>query len=171
MRLVAPTVDSSSMISRPRAPVVARKPARARPRIVVADDNADVRRFLAAALRCDGYEVTEVLDGGRLLVEIAGAYGAAHSMGQCDLFVSDIRMPICGGIEILEAARRANWRTPWILMTAFANGATRDHVERLGAILFEKPFDIEELRMAVARLLASPHSAPATAGGRSFERS
>lgn len=73
----------------------------------------------------------------------------------CDLFVADIRMPVCSGIEILEAVRRARWKTPFIAITAFADVATRRRLSGLGAVLFEKPFDIMELRAAVRTALAS----------------
>ena len=38
-------------------------------------------------------------------------------------------------------------------MTAFGDVATRDRVERLGAIFFDKPFELNDLRMAIVNLL------------------
>jgi len=62
-------------------------------------------------------------------------------------------MPICTGLQILAALRDARWRTPVILMTAFGDEAVRRHAEGLDAVLFDKPFEVDDLRTAVANLL------------------
>jgi DNA-binding response OmpR family regulator len=81
-----------------------------------------------------------------------------------DLLISDVRMPTCTGMQILEQLRAAHWQTPVILMTAFGDAATRQHAKALGAVLFDKPFDIDDLRTAVACLLRrEPEGAPAAA--------
>jgi DNA-binding response OmpR family regulator len=123
------------------------------PRILLAEDDDEMRALVACVLRTDGYQVTEVRDGGRLLVQIASAYRAQGRDAACDVFVSDIRMPVCSGVEILEGLRRAHWTTPVILMTAFGNSATRRRAEALGAIVFDKPFDLDALRAAVRNAL------------------
>jgi DNA-binding response OmpR family regulator len=70
-----------------------------------------------------------------------------------DLVISDVRMPICTGSHILEQLRSANWKTPFILMTAFGDAGVRTQVERLGGVFFDKPFDLDDLRAAVTFLL------------------
>jgi CheY-like chemotaxis protein len=127
--------------------------ATAPPRILLAEDDAEMRRLVADALRGDGHEVAEATDGGRLLVDIATRLKAGDGDGSLDLIVSDIRMPICTGLQILAALREAHWRTPVILMTAFGDAATRRHAESLAALLLDKPFDMDDLRMAVAKML------------------
>jgi DNA-binding response OmpR family regulator len=112
-----------------------------------------LRSLVAAALREDGYEVVESEDGGRLLVQIAGAYAGLGREIICDMIVSDIRMPVCSGIQILEGLRKAHWTTPVILITGFGNEATRRHAESLRAIVLDKPFDLDDLRTAMADLL------------------
>ncbi len=119
-------------------------------RILVAEDDLEMRRMVADALRGDGYDVIELVDGGRLLVDIAARMNARESI---DLVVSDIRMPVCTGLQILEVLRLSHWHTPVILMTAFGDEATRKRAASLMAVLFDKPFDLDELRAAVARLL------------------
>jgi DNA-binding response OmpR family regulator len=122
-----------------------------RPRILLAEDDDDMRSLVAAALREDGHDVVEVGDGGRLLVCLARAYGA-ETVGY-DLLVSDVRMPVCTGLQILESLRLARWPTPVILMTAFGDEQTRAQAEGLGAVMFMKPFDMDDLRTAVLNLL------------------
>ncbi len=129
-------------------------PVHSPPRVLVAEDDDDMRSLLVEALAKDGYRVEEVADGGRLLVTLAqeiarGGGGTAR----VDLVVSDIRMPICTGLQILEQMRAAAWRVPVILMTAFGDAKTRERANVLGAILFDKPFDVDDLRTAVASLL------------------
>jgi DNA-binding response OmpR family regulator len=125
------------------------------PRVLVAEDDVEMRAIVADALRGDGYDVVELVDGGRLLVEIAARMkaevdAAAESV---DLIVSDVRMPVCTGLQILAALRDAHWRTPVVLMTAFGDETTRRHAQTLAAVLLDKPFEMDQLRAVVARLL------------------
>ena len=133
---------------------------RSRPfRILVAEDDAEMRCVVADTLREDGYDVVELADGGRLLVDIAARMKEGADGDAVDLIVSDVRMPICTGLQILEVLRQAHWHTPVILMTAFGDRATRKRAEDLRAILFDKPFDMDDLRTAVANLLPRDRSA------------
>jgi DNA-binding response OmpR family regulator len=130
-----------------------RRPSNQPRRILLADDDADLRSAAATALRADGHEVIEAEDGGRLLVRIARAYSEDTREVAYDIIISDIRMPVCSGIQILENMRKAHWTIPVILMTAFGSDATRTHAESLGAILLEKPFGLDALRNAVTNVL------------------
>ena len=116
-----------------------------------------MRRLIVEALREDGNEVVEASDGGRLLVELT--HGRECSYEQVDLIVSDIRMPVCSGLQIVEALRTAHCFVPIVLMTAFGDDQTRAHAETLGAILFDKPFAIDDLRTAVVNLLTREREA------------
>lgn len=123
------------------------------PRILVAEDDPDMRRLVVEALRKDGYEVIDVPDGGRLLVTLAHELVDENGAQLADLLVSDVRMPTCSGMAILEQLRASQRRMPVILVTAFGDAATHAHAEALGALLFDKPFDMDDLRTAVASLL------------------
>jgi DNA-binding response OmpR family regulator len=123
-------------------------------RILLAEDDAQMRRLVADALREDGHEVVETSDGGRLLVEVAARLKAGEGAESLDLIISDVRMPICTGLQILAALREAHWPTPVILMTAFGDAATRRHAESLAALLLDKPFAMDDLRIAVANMLS-----------------
>jgi CheY-like chemotaxis protein len=142
--------------------VSARTPVepRSRPfRILVAEDDPEMRCVVADTLREDGYDVVDLADGGRLLVDIAARMKEGADSDAVDLIVSDIRMPICTGLQILEVLRQAHWHTPVILMTAFGDQSTRKRAEDLQAVLFDKPFDMDDLRTAVATLLPRDRSA------------
>lgn len=121
-------------------------------RVLVAEDDPEMRRLVVEALRKDGHQVTEAADGGRLLVHIAEAFDRDPSLSLVDVIVTDVRMPVCTGLEILERLADARWRVPTILMTAFGDEDTRRRAERIGAVLFDKPLSLDALRDAVNRL-------------------
>jgi PAS domain S-box-containing protein len=84
-------------------------------RLIVADDNADMRQYLTRLLRAAGHEVTAVADGQQALAAIT-----AHTP---DLVVSDVMMPRIGGLALV-AALRADPRTatvPVLLLSARAS--------------------------------------------------
>lgn len=120
------------------------------PRVLVAEDDPEMRRLVVETLVRAGYDVREAVDGGRLLVNVTAWY--QHPESTVDLVISDVRMPICSGLEILKGLRAARWQVPVILMTAFGDDETRARAESLGAVLFDKPFAMRELRDAVEKL-------------------
>ena len=76
-----------------------------------------------------------------------------------DLVISDIRMPGYSGFEVLAGLRRADRRTPFILITALGEHETYAEARRLGAtFIFHKPFEVDDLRTAVLNLVPPGHS-------------
>jgi CheY-like chemotaxis protein len=125
-------------------------------RVLVAEDDAEMRRLVVEALRKDGHDVDEVADGGRLLVRIAELYARDPELSDVDVIVSDVRMPVCNGLELVEKLAEARWRVPFVLMTAFGDEDTRRRAERVGALVFDKPLSMQTLRAAVKQLAARP---------------
>lgn len=126
----------------------------ARPaRIIVAEDDFEMRRLIADCLRKDGYEVHEVRDGGELLLRIEDSFFLRQLPSPVDLFVTDIRMPVYTGIEIIRGLREAGLHVPAVIMTAFGNAEIREQADALGAALLDKPFKMDALRGLVRRLL------------------
>lgn len=117
-----------------------------------------MRRLVVEALHKDGHEVVEAADGGRLLVRLAETFDRNPAMTTIDVIVSDMRMPVCSGLVLLERLAEARWRVPCILMTAFGDDDTRRRAERIGALLFDKPLEMGALREAVRRLAATAPS-------------
>ena len=125
-----------------------------RARIVVAEDDPDMRALLVAALKRDDYEIIEARDGWELLQYVTAQHLPAQADDdKVDLVVSDIRMPGISGLHVLEGMRCCDSETPVILITAFGDFATHDEASRLGASVFNKPFDLEDLRTAVCNLV------------------
>ncbi len=120
-------------------------------RILLAEDDYEMRKLLAWSLRNQGYSVIECADGTCILRKL-GFGEDKHE--QSDLIVSDIRMPGVTGLEVLEANRVFDELPPIILITAFPDKKTVAEAEKLGAAaILAKPFDIDELLSHVHRLL------------------
>lgn len=122
-------------------------------RVLVAEDDREMRRLLVESLARDGYEVDSVANGLAFLARVEE--GRVY-----DLVVSDVRMPGRTGLQVLADARARGWPSPVLLITAFGDDSTLDEAARLGAVaLFSKPFDMDDLRTAVLFFLGSPPDA------------
>jgi DNA-binding response OmpR family regulator len=128
------------------------------PRVLLAEDDAEMRQLVTDALEMDGVAVSHVPDGRRLLAALT--HHVLSGNEAYDLIVADIRMPVYSGLDVIEAFRESNTMTPIILMTAFGDEATRARAESMGALLFDKPFEIDDLRTAVVNLLHRDGSPP-----------
>jgi two-component system response regulator (stage 0 sporulation protein F) len=118
------------------------------PRILVAEDDDEMRALLGQALRASGYEVAELSDGLHLVARLA-----SKESGEFGAIVSDIRMPGVSGLEVLEGLRKCKGAPPVILITAFGDRETHMLARRLGAAaMFDKPFDMEELLAELRRV-------------------
>jgi DNA-binding response OmpR family regulator len=125
-------------------------------RVLVAEDDEDGREALAAALRQLGAEVNVVADGGRFLVAIASQYRDGNALPPPDLIVTDVVMPVCSGLSVLEAMRAAHWTIPVIVITGRDSPAIRASTERCGATLMLKPIDLLTFQRTVRRLVPEP---------------
>ena len=115
--------------------------------VVVAEDNPDIRAFIAMGLRCDGHDVVEVSNG----IDLRGI--ACADPGP-DLIISDIRMPGLSGFEALSGLRRTHRDVPVVVISAYDDADSRAEATRLGVEVFvKKPFDIFELRETVWNIL------------------
>jgi DNA-binding NtrC family response regulator len=111
-------------------------------RILLVEDDPDVRSALAAALEGAGHLVSTAGDGA-LAVERLGVTAF-------DLVISDMRLPRLDGLAVFRRARETAPRTDVILMTSFAN--VPDAVDALKAGAHDylvKPFDLDELVIRV----------------------
>jgi len=122
------------------------------PRVIVADDDDDLRALIVTALRGAGYQPVAVKSGAELLDQMSDALLSGVPSRGPDLIIADVRMPGLTGLGILLGARQAQWPGPFILMTAYPDPRIRDEAERCGAVFFSKPFEIDDLVTAVLNL-------------------
>ena len=118
-----------------------------RQRVLVIEDDAEVRRAIVESLSMLGYVVSEAADGAAGL----SALGAASH----DLLVVDYAMPGLNGAEVIAKAREMVGDIPVILATGYADMAEVGRVLGTQSILI-KPFDISTLASAVAKALPQP---------------
>ncbi|AKT41895.1 sigma-54-dependent transcriptional regulator [Chondromyces crocatus] len=114
--------------------------------ILVVDDEANLRRVLAAQLSRDGYEVHTAEDG-----EEGIAFLKEHHI---DLVLTDLRMPKVDGMDLLRASLRDDPSRPVVMITAY--GTVDNAVEALKTGAFDyitKPADQAEVRMVVKKAL------------------
>lgn len=122
-------------------------------RVLLVEDDLEMRRLLASALRRAGHDVLEARDGFHVL-EVLADDVLRGRRAPPDLIVSDIRMPRRSGLDVLAGIRRDGWRTPVLLISAFADGDTLNSAYRLGAdVVLEKPFDIDDFLLVAGMLL------------------
>ncbi|WP_420264751.1 sigma-54-dependent transcriptional regulator [Candidatus Magnetominusculus dajiuhuensis] len=115
-------------------------------KILVVEDEKSMNDILKLLLEGEGYDVVSAYDGGEGL-EIL-------KKDIFDIVITDIRMPIGSGYEILKGVRELSPETMVLMITAF--GTTEDAIEamKLGAYDYiNKPFKIDEIRLIVKNAL------------------
>ncbi len=122
-------------------------------RVLVAEDDPEMRRLVAEALRKDGHEILEASDGAQMLVLLAETFRRDHGLDSVDVIVTDVRMPGESGLDVVERVTQARWKIPCVLMTAFGDDEVRWRAQQMGATLLDKPLSLADLRAAVARLV------------------
>ncbi|HWW00012.1 MAG TPA: response regulator [Candidatus Acidoferrum sp.] len=116
-------------------------------KILIADDDASVRKMVARVLESAGYS-TVLASGGREAV-------AKSRSTQPDLILLDVKMPEQGGWEAFEHISRVAALIPVIVMTAWPN-QYEQVVQRGIDALMEKPLDLPLLLRTIEGLLREP---------------
>lgn len=120
-------------------------------RILVVDDDPDMRALLASRLKeagCIAYEATS----GNEALTILASRGSGEGV---DLLLIDLRMPGPSGIQVLRELRAARQLPPAILMTAFAEPHVCGEALALGIHVLDKPFTFDALRRIATVLILS----------------
>ena len=116
-------------------------------RILVVDDDQSSRELLARILTSAGHHVTALADGRE-------AVSALDAGDPPDLVVSDIRMAEMDGLQVIDAFRERAPETPVILVTAFGNiDGALEAIRRGAADYLSKPYDVDAIKLVVARAL------------------
>jgi CheY-like chemotaxis protein len=132
-------------------------------RVLLAEDDPELRWLIARALRNRGFDVLEVADGSDLLDQVGLALLETYELDSIDLIVSDVRMPGWSGLEVLAGLTSAGCETPVVLITAFGDPEVHAAARRLGAAaLLDKPFDLDDLCNLAARLTGPKESPQAS---------
>lgn len=116
--------------------------------ILIADDEASLRKVLSAMLRKEGYHVLTASDGleARDLL----------NTNTVDVLLTDLRMPKLDGMSLLKDTLEKHPQTPVVLLTAHGTVDTAVSAMKLGAFDYlTKPFDQDELRFVLKKATAT----------------
>ncbi|MGI5862629.1 MAG: response regulator [Myxococcales bacterium] len=114
-------------------------------RVLLADDDEDLRRWLRAVLDDAGAAVVEAESGAVLLQRLTEA--------AFDLVVTDVRMSWTTGSRVLAMARAAGYEMPFVIITAHVTEPLRRELAQPGVELLGKPFEADRLVTSARRLL------------------
>lgn len=128
-------------------------------RVLIAEDDANLRQGLIDLLECEGYTVTAAADGRQAL--------EAFRRQAPDLVLLDVMMPELSGYDVCRQIRKSDSRTPIIMLTAKGEEIDKVVGLELGADDYvTKPFGLHELRARIAAVLRRSRSQqPETAAG------
>ena len=118
-------------------------------RILAIDDNPSITDAMPFIFAAPGYELTTAGDANQALEKLA-----TRSTG-FDVIIIDQKMPRLTGVELVKALKERRVPAKIIVVSGHLSPEIREAYERMDVhIIFEKPFDIEELRSAVDQLAA-----------------
>src|SRR4029079_13051056 len=119
----------------------------ARGRILVIDDEPDIRDSLEALLASENYRVELAANATEGLKRLEGS--------TYDLALLDLMMPDKSGMEVLQEVRQRDRETPIFMITAYGSVEAAVEALKLGASdYFSKPWDNEKLIIEIDRMIA-----------------
>lgn len=111
-------------------------------KLLIVDDQNGIRVLLVEVFNSEGYETFQA-SNGKLALEIV-------TRENPDLVLLDMKIPGMDGLDILKHIKKINPELKVIMMTAYGELDMIKEATDLGALMhFTKPFDIDELRVAV----------------------
>jgi CheY-like chemotaxis protein len=116
--------------------------------VLVVDDSATVRKFVAASLHLKGLRVITAADGMEALEKMP--------LEKVDLIITDLNMPDMDGFEFIRNLRETpEYRDiPVIILSSMTDRQNKDLAFKLGAYSYlEKPFSIEKIQHEVAKFI------------------
>lgn len=114
-------------------------------KILIADDEKNMRWALEKALSKEGYEISLAENGEDVINKL---------IDKPDLIIMDINMPIMDGMKALQRINQLELKIPVIMLTAFGSIQSAIEAMKLGAIDYlPKPFDLEEVKLIIKKAL------------------
>ena len=118
------------------------------PKVLIADDQPEIRRLWAINLSARNYEVSEAADGRECLRMIVET--------EPDVILLDLSMPVLSGWDVLEALkdRSVVTQAPVIVVTGWPDKNIEALATQLGAVgTLIKPFGVDELLRSIEKAL------------------
>jgi DNA-binding response OmpR family regulator len=119
---------------------------RLKKRVLIVDDEAEIREIFATILEAQGFDVELAEDGRSALKQTAAL--------KFDLIISDIRMPGMSGVELIKNLRESAEHLPrFLLMSGYADYSTKQLHEMGCDGFISKPFAVEDFLDKIRRVL------------------
>jgi len=119
-------------------------------RVLIAEDDFEMRRVLADALRSARFDVLEAADGRELVEQLSASIVQRLPV---DCIITDVCMPRLSGTQALRLIRSRGISYPVIVITAFGDNVARLEAWLLGAAaVMDKPFTLPELMDELRRI-------------------
>ncbi|CAE6754601.1 Two-component system response regulator [Nitrospira defluvii] len=119
-------------------------------RVLIVDDEPDIRKVVRMTLQKAGYEVLEAENGEKAIEAI----NTGENRLLLDVLICDIRMPKINGVEAIAYFQQEWPRVPIIVLTGFPDTDMATSFLRSGVVDYlVKPVEGEKLRTAVARAM------------------
>jgi signal transduction histidine kinase len=119
--------------------------------ILLVDDSPDVLDIHEALLARMGHTLSTAENGDQALELFL------QSNQHFDMIITDYRMPVMNGLELVEAVRQHDASIPILMITAFGEDENLQRTGNLGASLMNKPVTLEKLRKMIAEMWKSEH--------------
>jgi len=115
-------------------------------KILVVDDEKNVRVLFERILAKEGYEVECAASGSEAIDKLAS--------NSFDLVVTDLKMNGIDGLDLIRKGKRTNQAIPFILISGYGTAQTAVSAAKEGAdVYLMKPIDMTDLKLAVKRAL------------------
>lgn len=119
-------------------------------RILVMDDEPDIRKIVRMTLEKAGYQVLEAEDGEKAIKIL----NTGENRMMLDVIICDIRMPKINGVEAITYFQKEYPRVPLIVLTGFPDTEMATSFLRSGVVDYlVKPVEGEKLKAAVAKAM------------------
>ena len=117
-------------------------------KVLVVDDDPDIRESLAEVLEDEGYQVATAVDGRDALLKLRGP-GLAPSV-----ILLDLMMPVMSGVQFCAEKQRDPLLAPIPVVIVSADGNLKRKAESLGGEYIAKPVRIEQVLDVIERYCA-----------------
>jgi two-component system, NtrC family, response regulator AtoC len=115
------------------------------PRVLLIDDDPNLREIISAVLASFGCDCQAAQDGRSGL--------ARFNQGGWDLVITDLTMPEVGGWRVVEAIRQRAPALPIVLLTGLSNPTVLRRAREWHVTVIVKPFRVQTLQAAVVEAL------------------
>ena len=117
-------------------------------KILIVEDNEDIRESLSYALQLEGYSTVLSTNGQEALAWLESQHDDSNQLP--DLILSDLNMPVMNGLELSKKLKTQKWRSIPFIFTTSQNSFTSEL-----APIITKPFDLDSFLQVIRRTLKS----------------